>query len=234
MELMRNVYMGISCYYHDSAVTFIEDNRILFSAQEERFTRIKNEKSFPANAIKAGMEYLKLENNNIKLVGYYENPLKKKLRTLISPMINFPRNIKEAKVYANRVGSTIINENPVDTIRTELESLGIVSRIIYVDHHKSHALSTLSTANFEEGFALVIDAVGEFTTSSLWELKSNEVKKIKSSRIPNSLGILYSTVTQYCGFKVDSGEYKLMASPYGKPKYTRELKEVVREIIYLI
>ena len=132
-------------------------------------------------------------------------------------------------MYANRVGSTIIRENPLDTIRTELESLGIVSRIIYVDHHKSHALSTLSTANFEEGFALVIDAVGEFTTSSLWELKSNEVKKIKSSRIPNSLGILYSTVTQYCGFKVDSGEYKLMGlSPYGKPKYTRELKEVVR------
>ena len=217
--------LGISCFYHDSAVTLLKDSEIIYAAQEERFTRIKHDSSFPTNAIRDCLEFSKLNLNNINQIIFYDNPKKKFKRILSSFCHDFPKN------FSNFVLATDIWLNKklfmTSLIKKELKNsfnFNVNSPIYYCDHHTSHASSAFYPSPFKESVILTIDGVGEWSTTSVAIGKENEIKIMKEIKFPHSIGLLYSAFTFYLGFKVNSGEYKVMGlAPYGNPKYYNKI-----------
>jgi carbamoyltransferase len=224
---MRDIYiLGISAFYHDSAATLLKNGEIFFAAQEERFTRVKHDSSFPANAIKSALKFAQISIEQISTITYYENPKLKTMRALGTITSHFPKSFD---AYSNFVMRENGSRRSIEKrIRKELNFRGDV---VFGNHHLSHAASAFFPSRFETAAILTMDGVGEFATSTISIGSGNKIQVLLEQRFPDSLGLLYSSFTKYCGFKVNSGEYKLMGlAPYGNPKYVNKiLDEVVTD-----
>jgi carbamoyltransferase len=207
--------LGISAFYHDSAACLVRDGAIVCAAQEERFTRKKHDFSFPKSAIRFCMESNGLKAGDLDYVAFYDKPFIKFERILETYLAFAPWGIK-----------TFINAVPL-WIRQKLwikelisKELGFAGTVIFPEHHESHAASAFFPSPFQQAAFITIDGVGEWTTASFGTGKDNKVEILQEIRFPHSLGLLYSAFTYYTGFKVNSGEYKVMGlAPYGEPKY---------------
>ncbi|MEP2781311.1 MAG: carbamoyltransferase [Pseudoruegeria sp.] len=220
--------LGLSAYYHDSAATLIQDGEILCAFQEERFSRIKQDKRFPYHAIKACLNHADITIKDLDGICYYEDPELKYDRIITT----FRRNrLKGAGVFAKEIQQYRKNRKILKTINQELQQhFGeFDTKITCAEHHQSHAASAYYPSPFSSSAVLCVDGVGEWATISAWHGKGIELEPLWSIDFPDSLGLLYSAFTYFCGFKVDSGEYKLMGlAPYGEPVYAEAIH---REII---
>lgn len=217
--------LGISCYYHDSAAALVVEGDVKAAVQEERFTRIKHDPRFPENAINYCLRSSGLTIKDIDIVVYYDKPILTFDRLISSYISVAPYGIKSwLKSMPLWLGQKLRIKK---IIKSKLE--GFNGEILFSEHHFSHAASAFYPSPFSEAAILTIDGVGEWTTASMGIGKKNEIQLFKEMKFPNSLGLLYSAFTYFTGFKVNSGEYKLMGlAPYGKPKYKDLiLKELV-------
>ena len=235
--------LGISAFYHDSAACLVVDGEIVAAAQEERFTRVKHDHNFPLHAARYCLSEAKLNAEDLDYVGFYDKPL-----------LKFDRLLETYLDYAPAGFGSFLKALPLwmkeklwmpDLIRTELAKAGgeederaakklgkkFEWKLLFGDHHESHAASAFYPSPFEEAAILTIDGVGEWATSSIGIGKGNEVTLLKELRFPDSLGLLYSAFTYYTGFRVNSGEYKVMGlAPYGEPKYVSLIKDKLLEV----
>jgi len=209
--------LGISAFYHDSAAALVVDGRIVAAAQEERFTRIKHDPAFPARAVEYCLREANLDASQLDFVAFYDKPLLKFERLLESYLGNAPRGFasfcKAMPVWL---------KDKLYTPSALRKGLGgkYTKRFIFTEHHQSHAASAFYPSPFEEAAIITLDGVGEWATGTIGVGRGNTVTLLKEMRFPHSLGLLYSAFTYYTGFKVNSGEYKLMGlAPYGEPKY---------------
>ncbi len=221
--------LGISAFYHDSAACLIKDGEILVAAQEERFSRKKHDPSFPHLAIKYCLRDVNLVASQIDNVVFYEKPFTKFERLLETYLAFAPKGFKsfatamplwiKEKLFQK---SMLINELK----KTLDKNINWGKRLMFSEHHISHAASAFYPSPFESAAVLTHDGVGEWTTTSLAIGKGSDLKVIKEIHFPHSLGLLYSAFTYYTGFKVNSGEYKVMGlAPYGEPRYANLIKE---------
>jgi carbamoyltransferase len=217
--------LGISCFYHDSAASIIKDGKIIACAQEERFTRIKHDSSFPFHSIKFCLDYCKVNLSDLDDIIFYEKPLIKFERLLetyisffpkglMSFILSFPVWIKE-KLFQKKI--IFLNLKKIDKKVK-------INQIKFCEHHLSHAASAFFPSPFKEAIVLTADGVGEWATTTVAIGKENNLRVVKEINFPHSLGLLYSAFTYYTGFKVNSGEYKLMGlAPYGNPIYEEKI-----------
>lgn len=212
---MTEVILGISAYYHDSAAALIVDGEIVAAAHEERFTRNKQDASFPVNAVNYVLAEAGLQLSDIVAVAFYDKPY-----------IKFERLLETYHSFAPRGLNSFLSGIPVwikeklflkNNLRDEFNALGgCCPPLIFPEHHLSHASSAFFPSPFEEAAILTLDGVGEWATTTIGTGQGNQIKILKQMDFPHSLGLLYSAFTYYCGFKVNSGEYKLMGlAPYG-------------------
>jgi carbamoyltransferase len=216
--------LGISAYYHDSAACLLKNGEIIAAAQEERFTRKKYDANFPINSINYCLKEAGIQISNISYISYYEKPLIKFTRLLENYLHYSPKVVKSfIKAIQIWIRKKIWIEDHIE------KTLGYKGKIIFPEHHESHAASAFFPSPYNKAAILTIDAVGEWTTASYGVGKDNNIKILSELRFPHSLGLLYSAFTYFTGFKVNSGEYKLMGlAPYGKPKYKDKiLKNIV-------
>jgi len=214
--------LGISAFYHDSAAAIIIDGKIIFAAQEERFTRIKHNEDFPTNAIKESLKYSNINLKDIDAVVYYEKPFIKFERLIETYLKNSPKGIISfLKAIPVWIKQKIFLKNIIFNSLKEIDpEFKDPNKIFFSEHHLSHAASAFYPSPFDEAVVLCLDAVGEWNTTSVFYGKNNSLKKIKEINFPDSIGLLYSAFTYFLGFKVNSGEYKLMGlAPYGEPKF---------------
>jgi carbamoyltransferase len=228
MAGLQNV-LGISAFYHDSAAALVCDGKIVCAAQEERFTRKKNDSDFPQQAVEFCLRQARLKPAQLDAVVFYDKPMLKFARLLETYLAVAPGGLRTfPTVLANWLGGKLDLRK---TIRGELPELRPDCPILFTEHHQAHAASAFYPSPFEEAAILTIDGVGEWATTTIGLGQGREIKLLKELRFPHSLGLLYSTFTDYCGFRINSGEYKLMGlAPYGEPKFAdvirRELMEV--------
>lgn len=218
--------LGISCYYHDAAAAIARDGEIVAAAQEERFSRKKHDPRFPSNAINYCLEEAFVEPNELDAVVFYDNPLLSFDRVLKSLLTVAPRG---AKQWTKAVPSFLaVKLFATDHIRRMLRT---EVPVLFTLHHLSHAASAFYPSPFERAAILTLDGVGEWATTSLAVGEDSQVCTLKEIHYPHSLGLLYSAFTYYCGFKVNSGEYKLMGlAPYGEPRY---LDRILERLVYV-
>jgi carbamoyltransferase len=220
--------LGISAFYHDSAAALVVDGEIIAAAQEERFSRIKHDHRFPAQSIDYCLRAAKLRPEDLDYVGFYDKPLLKFERLLETYLAGVPRGFRSflmamplwlrQKLYLSR------------DIYHGLKG-GYRKRIVYSEHHESHAASAFFPSPFEEAAILTVDGVGEWATASFGSGRGNRIELTHELRFPHSLGLLYSAFTYFCGFKVNSGEYKLMGlAPYGEPRYADVIRSKLVDI----
>jgi carbamoyltransferase len=209
--------LGISAYYHDSAAALVRDGDIIAAAQEERFTRKKHDPGFPGNAIDYCLKAGNLRPGEVDYVCFYEKPLRKFERLLETYLAFAPSGFASF-----RMALPMWLKERLWMSRDIRKALGgsLRSPLIFTDHHESHAASAFYPSPFDEAAILTLDGVGEWTTTTMGFGHGNTITLAQHLQFPHSLGLLYSAFTYYCGFKVNSGEYKLMGlAPYGKPKY---------------
>ena len=220
--------LGISAFYHDSAVALLRDGEIIAAAQEERFTRRKHDPSFPAQAMTYCLETEGIQTADLNYVVFYEKPYSK-----------FERLLETYLTFAPEGFQSFMRSMPLwarHKLRTKkeiLKGLGPDFRghLCFVDHHESHAASAFFPSPFKEAAILTLDAVGGWGTSSIGIGRDNTIALTHEMRFPHSLGMLYSAFTYYTGFKVNSGEYKMMGlAPYGQPKYAKLIMENLLEL----
>ena len=211
----RTVVLGISAYYHDSSAALIVDGQIISAVQEERFTRIKGDSSFPLNSIKYVLAHSKISPDQITSVVYFESPFVKFDRILSTLMLG---NISSINTFRDAMTTWLPEKLWIE--RKLKKVLGKKTSVSYSDHHLSHAASAFYPSPFEEAAILTIDGVGEWSTTTISKGSGSDIEMLTQIEYPNSLGLLYSAITLFCGFKVNSGEYKLMGlAPYGEPIY---------------
>ena len=220
--------LGISCWYHDSAATLIKNDDIIAAAQEERFTRIKHDSTFPKNAIFYCLKEAGINLKEIEKIVFYDSPTLKFKRILKTYIDFFPSSIpfiiKSLPIWLSK--KLYWKNNLIFDFKKNFDVLLDKSKITNILHHKSHASSAYFPSKFDKAVIIVLDGVGEFDTTSIWKGEGNKITKIKSIEFPHSLGLLYSSITYYTGFKVNSGEYKVMGlAPYGEPKYVDTIKK---------
>ncbi len=221
-----NYILGISAYYHDSAAALLKDGEILAAAQEERFTRKKHDSGFPKNAVAYCLKEAGITIKDVTHVAFYDKPFLKLERLLLTYLnyapLGLPSFLKAMPVWLKE---KIFLK---DTLLTEL---GWDRDIIFPEHHESHAASAFFPSPFREAAIITMDGVGEWATTSYGVGEGNRVRLDAEIRFPHSLGLLYSAFTYYCGFRVNSGEYKLMGlAPYGEPKYADLIR---RELVHI-
>lgn len=218
--------LGISAFYHDSAAALLIDGEIIAAAQEERFTRKKHDPRFPKNAVEYCLKEGNIKVSDIDCIAFYDKPFLKFERLLMTYLGTAPAGISSFFVQMPSWLSEKLNMRA--TIRKELDYQG---EIIFSTHHLSHAASAFYPSPFEESAIITLDGVGEWATSAYGIGQGNKIKLLKEIRFPHSLGLLYSAFTYFTGFKVNSGEYKLMGlAPYGDPKYVDIIKEELIDI----
>jgi carbamoyltransferase len=224
--------LGISAFYHDSAAAIIQDGEVLAAAQEERFTRKKHDAAFPVNAIKYCLQYAGRSLNELDAVVFYEKPF-----------LKFERLLETYYAYAPKGWASFLASMPVwakeklflkKMIRDELNKIERVDKkklkLLFPEHHLSHAASAFYVSPFEKAAILTIDGVGEWSTASICLGEGNAITVLKELDFPHSLGLLYSAFTYFCGFKVNSGEYKLMGlAPYGDPQ-SEQVQQFIKTI----
>ena len=232
--------LGISAYYHDSAACLIKDDEIIAAAQEERFTRKKHDSAFPLEAIKYCLSEANINLEDVSYIGFYDKPFLKFERLLETYLSEAPRGFKsfamaipvwlKEKLFLK---DTLIKEfaklqlgiNPIkaDLKKTKVE---ITDKLLFGEHHGSHASSCYYPSPFNDAAILTMDGVGESVTTSIAHGKDNKINFLSEIHFPHSLGLLYSAITYFAGFKVNSGEYKVMGlAPYGEPKYVDLIKD---------
>ncbi len=209
--------LGISAYYHDSAACLVQDGKLVAAAQEERFTRKKHDHRFPKHAIDYCLEEAGIAHEDLNLVAFYDKPLLKFDRILETYIAVAPRGFK-----LFMMGLPLWLKEKLHTPR-ELDA-GLEGkykgRFVFTEHHQSHAASAFFPSPFDEAAVLTMDGVGEWATGSIAKGQGHEITMLKEMRFPHSIGLLYSAMTYFTGFKVNSGEYKLMGlAPYGEPIY---------------
>ena len=207
--------LGISAFYHDSAACLLRDGKIVGAAQEERFTRKKGDASFPTRAVEYCLRVGGIKATDLAFVGFYDKPLLKFERILETYLAVAPRGfgsfLKAAPVWL---------KDKLFLDRQLRNALGYEGEVLYAEHHESHAASAFFPSPFDEAAILTMDGVGEWATASYGVGRGSDVELLKEIHWPDSLGLLYSAFTYYTGFKVNSGEYKVMGlAPYGEPKY---------------
>jgi carbamoyltransferase len=219
--------LGISAYYHDSAACLVEDGRIVAAAQEERFTRKKHDASFPSRAVEYCLREAGIGAAQLDLVGFYEKPLVKFERLLETYISVAPKGLRSYLMAMPLwLGERLWM---ADDIRDQLE--GYEGEVLFGEHHESHAASAFYPSPFEQAAIITMDGVGEWATSSIGVGRGHEIELTRELRFPHSLGLLYSAFTYFTGFKVNSGEYKVMGlAPYGEPKYVQVIKDHLLEI----
>ena len=225
--------LGISAYYHDAAAALVEDGQVIAAAQEERFTRKKHDSNFPHNAVRSVLKLAGVTPAQVDLVAFYDKPFLKFERLLETYLAFAPQGFEsfrqslpvwvKDKLFQR---TTILKE-----LKSIEKSVDWSSRLVFSEHHLSHAASAYYPSPFESAAVLTLDGVGEWTTSSLALGRGRDLKVMKEIHFPHSLGLLYSAFTYYTGFKVNSGEYKVMGlAPYGQPKYAPLIKEHLIDI----
>ena len=225
--------IGISCFYHDSAAAIIVNGEIISAVQEERFTRIKHDASFPVNSIKFCLESAKLKISDIDAFVFYEKPFIKFERLLETYLQKVPFGFESFKLsiplwIKEKLFQRQLILNNLNLIE---KNSSIKNKIFFTDHHHSHASSAFYPSPFNEAIVLTMDGVGEWTTTSVYLGKKNSLELKKEIKFPHSLGLLYSAFTYFLGFKVNDGEYKVMGlAPYGEPKYTNIIKKNLIDI----
>lgn len=228
------IILGISAYYHDAAAAIIKDGVIIAAAQEERFTRIKHDESFPVNAIAFCLKEAAIEIDDLDVVVFYDKPF-----------LKFERILETYIAYAPRGFLSFLKAIPIwikdklflkKKIKDELDKLGVYDKrklkLLFTDHHLSHAASAYYPSSFTDAAVLTIDGVGEWTTTSIYKAEDNTLIALKEMHFPHSVGLLYSAFTYFLGFKVNSGEYKLMGlAPYGNAgnEQTEHYKKIIKE-----
>jgi len=226
---MSGAILGISAYYHDSAAALLVNGEIIAAAHEERFTRVKHTSLFPINAAKYVLEEGGIQLSDLDAVAFYDKPY-----------LKFERLLETYHGFAPQGLKSFLSAMPVwikeklfmrKMLKEELAKIGPGKvRILFPEHHLSHAASAFYPSPFEEAAILTIDGVGEWATATIGMGKGNEIKILRELDFPHSLGLLYSAFTYYCGFKVNSGEYKLMGlAPYGHPdsEQTKKFKQKI-------
>jgi carbamoyltransferase len=224
--------LGISCFYHDSAAALLSDGELIAAAEEERFSRLKHDNSFPSNAIAYCLDHAGIKTQDLDYVVFYEKPLQKFERILKTNLSMYPRSWQ------------VFGESMITWLSDKLwlkaniqRALNVPrDRILFVDHHLSHAASAFFSSPFEEAGILTIDGVGEWTTTakgygkaSWQESGENDLQLTEELRFPHSLGLLYSAFTAFLGFRVNSGEYKVMGmSLYGEPRYVDQVEKLCK------
>ena len=219
--------IGISAFYHDSAASLVIDGEIVAAAQEERFTRIKHDPSFPVNSIQFCLKEAGLKSSDIDFVAFYEKPILKVDRLLETYLAFAPKGFSS---FIKAI-PTWLNEKLFlkKTMRAQLP--GFDKAFVFPSHHESHAASAFFPSPFDDAAILTLDGVGEWATASIAVGEGNSIDIKYEMKFPHSLGLLYSAFTYYCGFRVNSGEYKLMGlAPYGKPIYADLIKEKLIKI----
>jgi len=214
--------LGISAFYHDSAAALIVDGAIIAAAQEERFTRKKHDSRYPENAIKYVVDEGRLSLSEIDHIVFYDKPFLKFERLLETYIANAPRGFQSFRmampVWIRE--KLFLKEKLLKELKRQDENFDDPSKLLFSEHHFSHAASAFYPSPFEGAIILTVDGVGEWATSSVAIGQGNNIEVIKEIQFPHSLGLLYSAFTYYTGFKVNSGEYKLMGlAPYGKPRF---------------
>ncbi|MDB9744644.1 carbamoyltransferase [Pelagibacteraceae bacterium] len=214
--------LGISAFYHDSAATIIVDGKITAAVQEERFSRVKHDSRFPINAIKYVLDENKVKLSEIDFIVFFEKPFLKFERLLETYLAFAPRGFKSFSMSMPIwLREKLFQKKLIyDELRNIDQDFNNIKKIKFSEHHYSHAASAFFPSPFEDAVVLTLDGVGEWATTTVSIGKSNNLEIIKEIHFPHSLGLLYSAFTYYSGFKVNSGEYKLMGlAPYGKPTY---------------
>jgi len=218
--------LGISAYYHDSAACLIKDGAIIAAAQEERFTRKKHDQSFPKNAIHYCLSEAKINETKLDYIAFYDKPFLKFERILETYLAFAPIGIRS---FLKAMPLWIKKKLWIkEFIKDEINYSG---KIIFPEHHESHAASAFFPSPFQEAAFITVDGVGEWSTSSFGIGKDNKIKLLADIQFPHSLGLLYSAFTYYTGFRVNSGEYKVMGlAPYGESKYKKLIYDYLIDV----
>ncbi|MFZ0826684.1 MAG: carbamoyltransferase [Verrucomicrobiia bacterium] len=221
--------LGISAYYHDAAAALLREGEILCAAQEERFTRKKNDPDFPRLAVQFCLRHAGLTPAQLDTVVFYDKPVLKFTRLLETYLAVAPGGWRTfPTVLSNWLGEKLDLRK---AIRAELPELRPDCPILFTEHHQSHAASAFYPSPFDEAAILTIDGVGEWATTTIGHGRGSEIKILKELRFPHSLGLVYSAFTAYCGFRINSGEYKLMGlAPYGEPKYADAIRRELLDV----
>ena len=217
-----NSILGISAFYHDSAAALIIDGKVVAAAQEERFTRTKHDSSYPFNAVEFVLKYSNLKLSQVDHIVFYEKPFLKFERLLETYVAFAPRGFESfCKSMPIWLKDKLFQKKILlDELKKHDENFSDEKKLYFSEHHLSHAASAFYPSPFEEAIVLTADGVGEWATTTVAIGKGNKLKILKEIHFPHSLGLLYSAFTYYIGFKVNSGEYKLMGlAPYGEPRY---------------
>jgi carbamoyltransferase len=228
-----NHILGISAYYHDSAAALVRDGQVIAAAQEERFTRKKHDAAFPGHAIKYCLSEAGISLNDVDQIVFYDKPL-----------IKFERLLETYLAYAPSGFKSFLTAMPIwlkeklflkTTLKREFGKLAgsekNLPKLLFSAHHKSHAASAFFPSPFEKAAVLCLDGVGEWATSSVWMGDGNKLEGKWEIDFPHSLGLLYSAFTYYTGFKVNSGEYKVMGlAPYGEPTFAQTILDNVVDV----
>lgn len=225
--------LGLSAFYHDSGAALIEDGNIIAAVQEERFTRVKHDSGFPVKSIEYCLKQAGIKASDIDAIAFYEKPFLKFERLLETYLAFAPKGfLSFTKAIPLWLNEKLFQKK---LLKEELTKLGFSEKqsneVLFSTHHLSHAASAFFASPFEESLVLTMDGVGEWDTTTVYLGKGNQLKKVYELHFPHSLGLLYSAFTYYCGFKVNSGEYKLMGlAPYGKPKFADKIKKHILDI----
>jgi carbamoyltransferase len=227
--------LGISCFYHDSAVALLQDGHLVAAAMEERFSRKKHDNGFPSKAIEFCLRQAGITGQDLEYVVFYEKPLVKFERIILSTLRTFPRSVD---VWGDAMVTWLKEKLWIKNIIQR--EVGVrYDRVLFCDHHMSHAASAFFASPFREAAVLTIDGVGEWTTTTLGRASSrwagdasgqNSIELFQEQRFPHSLGLLYSAFTAYLGFRVNNGEYKVMGmAPYGHPRYVDKVYKLFKQ-----
>ncbi len=227
------IILGISAFYHDSAATILVDGKIIAAAQEERFTRKKHDSSYPFHAVQFVLDYTKIKLSNVDQIVFFEKPFLKFERLLETYVAFAPRGFQSfCKAMPIWLKDKLFQKNMLfKELKKHDNNFKDDKKIYFSEHHLSHAASAFYPSPFDEAVVLTADGVGEWATTTVAVGKSNNLEIKKEIHFPHSLGLLYSAFTYYTGFKVNSGEYKLMGlAPYGKPIYESKIKDNLIDI----
>jgi len=216
--------LGLSFFYHDSSAALVQDGVLIAAAEEERFSRRKHDSGFPGLAIEFVLQRGGITIDDVDFVVFYEKPFVKLERMLLTAMSTFPRS---SAVFRESMQRWISGKLWIKSMM--LKEMGIPSsKLLFADHHMSHAASSFFTSHFRESAILTVDGAGEWSTATMGVGRDNKIEITKELRFPHSLGLLYSAFTAYCGFEINEGEYKLMGMhPYGKPRFVDEIYKII-------
>ena len=225
--------LGISAYYHDSGAALVEDGRIVAAVQQERLTRVKHDNSFPGKAIEAVLEIAGISLGEVDHVCFYEKPFVKFERLLETYLAFAPRGYRSfATAMPVWVKDKLFQKSALlKALKAVEDAPGLEERLLFAEHHQSHAASAYYPSPFDEALVLTLDGVGEWATTTVGIGRGDDLEIVKEIRFPHSLGLLYSAFTYYTGFRVNSGEYKLMGlAPYGAPVYADLIRDKLLDV----